>query len=125
MAEPDTVTKGITKIHDADTHEEHLERIKNSIINTQPNSIPNGEISINFSNDSTSWTYARAIQQGLVKIAEIYDDSAIFMGEDMEIAGAFGMNIPLKNKGHENKLLDMPLSEAIIIHSATGAALGG
>ena len=43
----------------------------------------------------------------------------------MEIAGAFGMNIPLKNKGHENKLLDMPLSEAIIIHSATGAALGG
>ena len=123
--EPDTVTKGITKIHDADTHEEHLERIKNSKINTQSNSIPNGEISINFSNDSTSWTYARAIQQGLVKIAEIYDDSAIFMGEDMEIAGAFGMNIPLKNKGHENKLLDMPLSEAIIIHSATGAALGG
>ena len=58
-------------------------------------------ISINFSNDSTSWTYARAIQQGLVKIAEIYDDSAIFMGEDMEIAGAVGMNIPLKNKGQE------------------------
>ena len=28
MAEPDTVTKGITKIHDADTHEEHLERLK-------------------------------------------------------------------------------------------------
>ena len=80
---------------------------------------------ISFSNDSTSWTYARAIQQGLVRIAEIYEDTALFMGEDMEIAGAFGMNIPLKNKGHDNKLLDMPLSEAIIIHSATGAALGG
>ena len=33
------------------------------------------------------------------QIAEIYEDTAIFMGEDMEIAGAFGMNIPLKNKG--------------------------
>jgi pyruvate/2-oxoglutarate/acetoin dehydrogenase E1 component len=47
------------------------------------------------------------------------------MGEDMEVAGAFGMNLGLKAKGHQSKLLDMPLSEAIIIHSATGAALGG
>ena len=123
--DPKTVTKGITSIHDADTHEEHLERIKNSKVASQSNSIQNGEIKLKFSNEAASWTYARAIQQGLVKIADIYGDKALFMGEDMEIAGAFGMNIPLKNKGHENKLLDMPLSEAIIIHSATGAALGG
>ena len=123
--DPKTVTKGITSMHDAETHEEHLERIKNSNINSQKTNSSNEVNKLEFSNDSTSWTYARAIQQALVKIAEIYDDTAIFMGEDMEIAGAFGMNIPLKNAGHENKLLDMPLSEAIIIHSATGAALGG
>ena len=123
--DPKTVTKGITSIHDADTHEEHLERIKNSEIIHQKTNLSEGEVSLEFSNDSVSWTYSRAIQQALVKIGDIYEDSAIFMGEDMEIAGAFGMNIPLKNKGHENKLLDMPLSEAIIIHSATGAALGG
>ena len=61
----------------------------------------------------------------MVEIAEIYGDEVVFMGEDMEIAGAFGMNLPLKARGHQSKLLDMPLSEAIIIHSATGAALGG
>lgn len=43
----------------------------------------------------------------------------------MEVAGAFGMNIPLKANGHQSKLLDMPLCEAVIIHSATGAALSG
>ena len=123
--DPKTVTKGITTIHDADTHEEHLERIKTSNIFSQTSSLSNGETNLEFSNEPNSWTYSRAIQQALVKIAEIYEDTAIFMGEDMEIAGAFGMNIPLKNKGHDDKLLDMPLSEAIIIHSATGAALGG
>ena len=58
-------------------------------------------------------------------IAERYGDDTIFMGEDMEVAGAFGMNIPLKANGHQDKLLDMPLCEAVIIHSATGAALSG
>ena len=68
---------------------------------------------------------ARAIQNGMISIAERYGRSTVFMGEDMEIAGAFGMNIPLKTAGHGDLLLDMPLSEAAIIHSATGAALGG
>jgi len=122
---PKTVTKGITTIHDAETHEEHLERIKKPKLYSQSSTLSNGEINLEFSDEANSWTYSRAIQQALVKIAEIYEDSAIFMGEDMEIAGAFGMNIPLKNKGHEDKLLDMPLSESTIIHSATGAALGG
>jgi pyruvate/2-oxoglutarate/acetoin dehydrogenase E1 component len=61
----------------------------------------------------------------MVAVAEKYPEQVIFMGEDMEVAGAFGMNIPLRGKGHQDKLLDMPLSEAIIVHSATGAALGG
>ena len=47
------------------------------------------------------------------------------MGEDMEVAGAFGMNLPLRNAGHQDLLLDMPLSEAAIIHTASGAALNG
>jgi pyruvate/2-oxoglutarate/acetoin dehydrogenase E1 component len=61
----------------------------------------------------------------MVALAEKYGKSIVFMGEDMEIAGAFGMNLPLKARGHSDRLLDMPLSEAAIIHSATGAALGG
>ena len=75
--------------------------------------------------ESGGWTYSRAIQQAMCDIAEHYGDSTIFMGEDMEVAGAFGMNIPLKANGHQDKLLDMPLCEAVIIHSATGAALAG
>ena len=66
-----------------------------------------------------------ALDARLVAIAEQYGRSALFMGEDMEISGAFGMNIPLKVAGHSDLLLDMPLSEALIIHSATGAALAG
>ena len=61
----------------------------------------------------------------MAALAENYGDEVVFMGEDMEIAGAFGMNLPLKARGHQDKLLDMPLSESIIVHSATGAALGG
>jgi pyruvate/2-oxoglutarate/acetoin dehydrogenase E1 component len=87
--------------------------------------LKDGELSIEFSNAPNSSTYSRAIQNAMVVLAEKYGDQIVFMGEDMEVAGAFGMNIPLKAKGHSDKLLDMPLSESIIIHSATGAALGG
>ena len=122
--DPTTITKGITSIHDADTHLDQLKRLGNDILtsNVQLNS---GELNIEFSTETGSWTYARAIQQAMVQIANRYNEKVVFMGEDMEIAGAFGMNIPLKNAGHSNKLLDMPLSEAIIIHAATGAALSG
>ena len=61
----------------------------------------------------------------MASIADESGEEDVFMGEDMEVAGAFGMNLPLKAKGHSDKLLDMPLSEAVIVHSATGAALGG
>ena len=55
----------------------------------------------------------------MASIADESGEGVVFMGEDMEVAGAFGMNLPLKAKGHSDKLLDMPLSEAVIIHSAT------
>ena len=122
--EGNSVKIGITSISDAFSHSEQFSRIENtSEIVKSPLNI--GEMGIEFSNVANSWTYSRSIQNAMVKIAEIFGDKSIFMGEDMEIAGAFGMNLPLRAKGHQEKLLDMPLSESIIIHSATGAALGG
>ena len=124
-ADPSTVTKGITSLHDADTHEDHLIRLSGSAIHSEHQAVLDvGECLLEYA-DSGGWTYSRAIQQAMCDIAEQYGDSTIFMGEDMEVAGAFGMNIPLKANGHQDKLLDMPLCEAVIIHSATGAALSG
>ena len=124
-ADPKTVTKGVTSLHDADTHEDHLIRLSgNSIHENKEAVLEVGECLLNYT-ESGGWTYSRAIQQAMCDIAEQYGESTIFMGEDMEVAGAFGMNIPLKANGHQDKLLDMPLCEAVIIHSATGAALSG
>ena len=124
-ADPKTVTKGVTSLHDADTHEDHLNRLSGSSIHEKHEPVLEvGECLLNYA-ESGGWTYSRAIQQAMCDIAEQYGDSTIFMGEDMEVAGAFGMNIPLKANGHQDKLLDMPLCEAVIIHSATGAALSG
>ena len=61
----------------------------------------------------------------MVDIATRHGDDCIFIGEDMEVAGAFGMNMALKNAGHSEKLLDMPLCEAAIVHTGVGAALSG
>jgi 2-oxoisovalerate dehydrogenase E1 component len=123
--EGNTVTQGITSRHNADSHSQQYERFENESTNIVPSPVKNGELKIKFSNASNSSTYSRAIQNAMVVLAEKYGEKIVFMGEDMEVAGAFGMNIPLKAKGHSEKLLDMPLSESIIIHSATGAALGG
>lgn len=136
---PETVTTGITSIHDADTHADQLARtspqahigVGSSQVNSQIQNdetmrpLKPGEMGIEFSTDAGSSSFSRAIQQGMVAIAERWGSRTVFMGEDMEIAGAFGMNLPLRAKGHGDLLLDMPLSESIIINSATGAALGG
>ena len=61
----------------------------------------------------------------MVEIANSEDFNTVFIGEDMEVAGAFGMNMALKNAGHQDKLVDMPLCEAIIVHTGVGAALSG
>ena len=124
-ADAGTVTKGVTTLHDADTHADHLDRISGKRIRANVNPVLEiGESKLEYS-ESGGWTYSRAIQQAMCDIAEHYGESTLFMGEDMEVAGAFGMNIPLKANGHQDKLLDMPLCEAVIIHSATGAALSG
>ena len=83
-----------------------------------------GEYSFQYA-QTGGWTYSRAIQQAMVEIANSEDSNTVFIGEDMEVAGAFGMNMALKNAGHQDKLVDMPLCEAIIVHTGVGAALSG
>jgi len=126
MAWPEgsSVGKGVTSLQDATTHSEQINRIGGDI-EGGGSVLESGVCSIEFSDAPNSWTYSKAIQNAMVTLAEKYAETIVFMGEDMELAGAFGLNLPLKARGHSNKLLDMPLSEAIIIHSATGAALGG
>ena len=121
---PETVTKGITSISDAESHQDHLNRLSNPNSNYQEAPLPVGVSTLSYA-EKGGWTYARAIQQAMVDIANRYGDDCVFIGEDMEVAGAFGMNIALKNAGHDEKLIDMPLCEAIIVHTGIGAALSG
>lgn len=121
---PETVTKGITSISDAESHQDHLTRLSNPNLDYHEARLPIGQSTLNYA-ESGGWTYARAIQQAMVDIANRYGDDCVFIGQDMEVAGAFGMNIALKNAGHDEKLIDMPLCEAIIVHTGIGAALSG
>jgi len=122
--EGNSVVKGVTSLFDATSHENQLIRIDRE--GDVPEAVlRSGEYGIEFSEAPNSWTFSRSIQNAMATLAEQFGEEMLFMGEDMEVAGAFGMNLGLKAKGHQSKLLDMPLSEAIIIHSATGAALGG
>jgi 2-oxoisovalerate dehydrogenase E1 component len=123
--EGETVTTGITSFHDSDSHADQLSRLTGRGDESPENKVTSGETYVEFSSETGSSSFSRAIQQGMVAIAERWGSRTVFMGEDMEVAGAFGMNLPLKAKGHGDLLLDMPLSEAIIIHAATGAALAG
>ena len=123
--EPETVTKGVTSLNDADTHSDHLSRLTGAE-STAPVEAPLdiGQRAWAYA-EHGGWTYARAIQQAMADIATMHGDDCVFIGEDMEVAGAFGMNMALKNAGHEGKLVDMPLCEAIIVHTGVGAALSG
>jgi 2-oxoisovalerate dehydrogenase E1 component len=122
--EGNSVVTGVTSIYDATSHEHQLSRVNREGKIAEP-LLESGEFAIEFSDAPNSWTFSRSIQNAMATLAEQFGEKMVFMGEDMEVAGAFGMNLGLKARGHQSKLLDMPLSEAIIIHSATGAALGG
>ena len=122
--EGNSVGEGVTSIYNARSHAQQFDTMSSERRAGESELAP-GEISMQFSDAPNSWTFSRSIQNAMVSLAEKYGEQIVFMGEDMEVAGAFGMNIPLRTKGHQSKLLDMPLSESIIINSATGAALGG
>ena len=119
--EPETVTKGVTTIHNADTHSMHLARIQSDV----PLSVGDVQLDSLMYAEKGGWTYARAIQQAMVDVATYFGNDCVFIGEDMEVAGAFGMNMALKNAGFDHLLIDMPLCEAVIVHTGTGAALSG
>ena len=110
--EGDSVRHGVTSIHDAASHAMQLERLSKTADSTEQ-LVADGVATLQFSDEANAWSYSRAIQNAMVAIAERYGASAVFMGEDMEVSGAFGMNVPLKNQGHSDLLLDMPLSTAI------------
>ncbi|MEK9650671.1 MAG: transketolase C-terminal domain-containing protein [Poseidonia sp.] len=123
--EPETVTRGVTSLNDASTHQDHLDRLTGQVsMPPLPAPLKPGERAWDYA-EKGGWTYARAIQQAMADIATMHGEDCVFIGEDMEVAGAFGMNMALKNAGHEDKLLDMPLCEAIIVHTGVGAALSG
>jgi len=123
--EPETVTKGVTLLNDAETHEQRFTRLSlgQEVELIEP-SLEIGTTTLSYA-EKGGWTYARSIQQAMVDIATRHGDDCIFIGEDMEVAGAFGMNMALKNAGHSDKLLDMPLCEAAIVHTGVGTALSG
>ena len=123
--DPATVTQGVLAFHDAPTHADHLDRRAVADVELAPPPLASGEAGLAFSTDRASWTYQRAIQRGMQAIAERYGQQTLFLGEDMEVAGAFGLNLALIAAGHSKLLMDAPLSESAIIHAATGAALGG
>ena len=123
--DPLTVTKGVTTLNDAETHLDRFNRLQKPYEGSlEPAPLEVGETSLTYA-ESGGWTYARAIQQAMADIADRHGDKCVFIGEDMEVAGAFGMNMALKNAGHTDKLVDMPLCEAVIVHTGTGAALSG
>ncbi|MDP6233564.1 MAG: thiamine pyrophosphate-dependent enzyme [Candidatus Poseidoniaceae archaeon] len=123
---PSTVTKGLTTLHDAEPHARHLERLNGADLMQAPPASPlePGQLAWTYA-EQGGWTYARAIQQAMADVATREGDNTVFIGEDMEVAGAFGLNMGLRNAGHQDLLVDMPLCEAAIIHTAVGAALSG
>ena len=123
--EPETVVRSVTLLNDAETHEQRFNRLSqssNQIITASPLDV--GASTLTYA-EKGGWTYARSIQQAMADIATRHGDDCVFIGEDMEVAGAFGMNMALKNAGHSEKLIDMPLCEAAIVHTGVGAALSG
>ena len=101
-----TVTKGITSLHDAASHTEQYERFEREVGLIKCPLEP-GEGGLEFSDSSNARTYSRAIQDAMVTIADKHGDRVVFMGEDMEVAGAVGLNLPLKAKGPSDKRLSL------------------
>ena len=78
--EPNTVTKGVTSIHDADSHANHLDRWNGrEVTEFTPSKLMLGEMAWDYA-EKGGWTYARAIQQAMVDIAGKYANNTLFMG---------------------------------------------
>ena len=76
--EGNSVTQGITSLHDATTHSQQIDRINlSNNITDQP--LKMGEYALKFSDAPNSWTFSRAIQNAMVALAEEYGDKIVFM----------------------------------------------
>ena len=98
--DPETVVKGVTLLNDAETHEQRLNRLSQS----DQSELTESPLALGVTTlayvEKGGWTYARAIQQAMADIATRHGGDCMFIGEDMEVAGAFGMNMALKNACH-------------------------
>ena len=70
-------------------------------------------------------TYVEAIRQGLWEEME-RDESVFLMGEDIGVyGGAFKVTKGFLERFGERRVIDMPLSESVIVGAGTGAAIHG
>ena len=72
---PETVTKGVTTLNDADTHSQHLERLKQSNNTLSEPPLELGELIVQYS-EKGGWTYSRAIQQAMADIRYLKEKNA-------------------------------------------------
>ena len=77
---PETVTKGITSISDAESHQDHLNRLSNPNLNHQEAALQVGVSTLSYA-ETGGWTYARAIQQAMVDIANRYGDCLLYTSD--------------------------------------------
>lgn len=70
-------------------------------------------------------TYAEAIREAMSEEMRKSDD-VFLMGEDVGIyGGAFGVTVGMLDEFGEERVRDTPISEAVIVGAATGAAVNG
>lgn len=75
--------------------------------------------------DDGGWTLRVAVEEALCAAADRHQGGIIFLGEDLEYGGAFGITQRLRSRGHQDRLLDTPLAESCIIGGGVGLALAG
>lgn len=70
-------------------------------------------------------TYKDAIRLAMVEEMRA-DENVIFMGEDIGLyGGAFGVSVGMLEEFGEERVRDTPISEAVIVGAAAGAAVTG
>jgi pyruvate/2-oxoglutarate/acetoin dehydrogenase E1 component len=70
-------------------------------------------------------TYAEAIREAMSEEMRKSDD-VFLMGEDIGVyGGAFGVSVGMIDEFGEDRIRDTPISEAVIVGAATGAAVTG
>ena len=70
-------------------------------------------------------TYAEAIRDGM-RVAMQNDPNVYLQGEDVaQFGGCFGVTAGLYDELGPKRVMNTPISEAVIIGSAVGAALAG